>query len=355
MKLFKRKILAGVLAVAMAASLGSTQLVGAQDAGTESLAPASSYTTLTDKAIANSMGLDNQPNNLERIPSTSGLPFTLDVNCFSGNLTASVELIPDNQYPPMGLTFTYNSMDTQDYGFGPGFRTNFNTRLIENEDGTYTYYDQTGTPYIFRKRDEIDTQNLTDIKRRKAYKNYLQDGYSMYGAGSSRGEEQFDQDGYLTSIVAGGIANNRVASIDYRSPGRIETVTCAPGNLKTPITYKFGYGSNDKITSISIYVGEDVVKPQVYYFEYDENNLLCNIIFPDGNETKLVIDPATQLLRGIDNQMITFDYMPNEHGKIANVSWRGSPVNFFYGNYQTILQGSGGVDIWKFDQNGNKI
>lgn len=349
MKKLTKRMVAGVLTLTMVMSIGFAQAASAQSMD-DTAAYGSVLAAPTDEAVANRIGFDNEANNQIALSMTENV--TGAMNLFSGNLAVSMKLYQNSAYVEAPLILTYNSLDDEDFGFGPGFRTNYSMRIVDNQDNTYTLTDKTGTQYIFRWNSANECYQ--DIKGRKLsvesigeYK-YVVTGTST--ASYDTGELRFDGLGRLRYIVAGGLATNTMIEIDYQEDGYISSVISSnyPNN---PLKYEFIYGPPGRITSIHI---TEKQQTNDAFFSYKENYGMQYMVTPVNPQViNVAVDPAT----GLVTQFLypTFTYLPSEAGKLDSVTDGSMKMSMLYGNNQTVLLKNGAMTLYQFDANGEFV
>lgn len=348
MKKAAKKWVAAALAAAMTLSMAASQAVGAASLEPGNPAAVSgALAALTDAAIANSRGLGNEPNSLIELPTHKNTNFY--INTFSGNLTLPANLYQCEEYPPMELTLTYNSQDSEDYGFGPGFLTNFHSKILYNADGSRTLIDPTGTQFVFRDGDTIVTPSGKSLGFL-----YEGDGTMMFMEGVTY---TYDQYGRLDHWISGGIAHSYSVFIHYNEDGSIDSVVpsyIGVGNRK--IVFEYGtpeeYGRR-VVTRILCYEADPETPPTEFAFSYGADGLAS---IPYHLERPLVLehDPVTQAVTGIHTRQISY----LEGNKVASVKEEYIEdilLQFLYGNGQTAVLQDGKLTLRQFDENGNWI
>ncbi len=346
MKKLCRKCLAGALALTMAVSVASMQASAAQAEGVPVSLPVMQENG-NNEAMSNSIGLGNEANNLLTM-EPYGDWVTYGVNLFSGNLVASMPLYEEGYPYPRDLTFTYNSLDGSDFGFGRGFRTNYSMELKDNQDGTYTFIDATGTPFLFSNPDQYgvytDCQGHTLQKYPEGYA--VTDGSMNYG---------FNQEGILTNVSGGGMATHRETQLTYDGQGNLVKVYSPKAGYLESTEYRFTYSnleghSEPRVTQITAVQGEKEDEAVIYTFQYDENGLY-SVTGNNGKSFNCEIDPETELLTRFGPDEIT--YMPGGEGVVAsNVNGN---YQYLYGNLQTVVNANGTLTLYRFDESGMLI
>lgn len=241
MKKLAKRLLAGALTLAMAASVGMAQAAAGpqNDIGvsTESVAGA----------------LDG---NYHELPIYSN----------NGYVNASLSLIENPEFGPI-------------YGFGPGFRTNFSMQLIDNQDGTYTMIDNNGMEDVFKW---ISDKNCyVNIEGRKLEYVTFVDGrkwlrVSHIATGNFyEGYLFFDEFGRLAHVDAGGIASDTDIDITYVGKGMLISSIVSSNHPKNPLKYEFEYDTPQRVSSIHI---TEANTTKDVHFTYDEKGRLLDII-----------------------------------------------------------------------------
>lgn len=284
MKRITKRVCAGLLAVSLLGTMASFQAMAMPLDNQDSAGTVYSVGDMNDVAWANRIGLDNDANNRQALIPGSDV----SVNLFSGNLCASLLLFQNSDVEPMDLILTYNSLDNCDYGFGKGIRTSYSRQIIDNQDGTYTYMDITGSPYIFRDMGDGTYQDYQG----RILTGDAGSGYHMLVYGE--GEYDFDADGKMIRSLTGGLANSRTTTISYTEDGLVNSIYNSLGMYYHSLEYKFEYSvlegyDHPMVTSIHIIQGKASIPEEVYSFAYD-NNGLSQIVKPDGTVLSCAID-----------------------------------------------------------------
>ena len=341
MRKIGKRACAGLLAVVLTAAVASSQAMAMSLEGGASVGVVYNAESMSDIALSNRIGLDNDANNRQTlIPGSE-----VSANLFSGNLCASLTLFQNFDIPPRDLTLTYNSLDDCDYGFGRGIRTSYSCQIIDNGDNTYTYIDSTGSPYIFRY---IGSGMYQDYKARaitvdsKGNYNMMVDGEGSY---------KFDTDGKMTQMVTGGHATLRITTVTYREDGLISSVYNSSSIHSTvyypPLEYRFEYmvpeGYDHPMVSSIWIIYEDM--QQIYSFAYDDHGL--SQITKQGEEILSCAMDDNGMLSQIGDMDIT--YLADGSGKVASAG----DNQYLYGNNQTIvMDAAGSMNLYQFDENG---
>ena len=229
-----------------------------------------------------------------------------------------------------------------------GFRTNYCMELEKNQDGTYTFIDATGTPFIFREPDQYG--RYTDCQGhvlKISKQGYVVEDESM--------SYMFDLNGNLTIVSGGGLATNRETHLTYDDQENLVSVSTQKAGYLESIEYQFVYSdpvgnAGRKVTQISVIQGGKEDQAITYHFQYDENGLF-SMNGSNGKYFSCEIDPETDLLTRFGPDEIT--YMPDGTGIVAsNVN---GDYQYLYGNLQTIVDINGNMTLYRFDKSGHLI
>ena len=340
MRKIGKRACAGLLAVILTAAVASSQAMAMSLEGGASVGVVYNAESMSDIALSNRIGLDNDANNRQTlIPGSE-----VSANLFSGNLCASLTLFQNSDVAPMDLILTYNSLDTRDYGFGPGIRTSYSRQIIDNEDGTYTYIDITGSPYIFR---DMGDGTYQDYKGRVLT---VISGYGYNITVNNEGSYDFTPDGKMARVLTGGLATSRTTTITYREDGLISSIYNGLGMYYHSLEYRFEYAipegyDRPMVSAIRIIQGNTSIPEQVYSFAYDDNGL-SQITKPDGTVLSCAMDD-NGMLSQIGDMDIT--YLADGSGRVASAG----DNQYLYGNNQTIvMDAAGSMNLYQFDENG---
>ena len=346
MKKLSRKVLAGALALTMAVSAASMQASATQAEGLP-VSLSVLQENGNNEAMSNSIGLGNEANNLLTM-EPYGDWVTYGVNLFSGNLVASMFLHEEGYPHPRDLIFTYNSLDDSDFGFGRGFRTNYSMKVEDNQDGTYTFIDATGTPFLFSNPDEYGVY----MDRQRYFLDVYPEGYLVLDGTLNY---VFNQEGILVQVLGGGLATNRQTRLTYDSQGNLINIYNPQASYLEPTEYRFTYSNLEghaepRVTQITAIQRGKEDEAVVYTFQYDENGL-SSVTGNNGKSFNCEIDPETELLTRFCPDEIT--YMPGGEGVVAsNVNGN---YQYLYGNLQTVVNANGALTLYRFDESGMLI
>ena len=338
MRKIGKRACAGLLAVVLTAAVASSQVMAMSLESGASVGVVYNAESMSDIALSNRIGLDNDANNRQTlIPGSE-----VSANLFSGNLCASLTLFQNFDIPPRDLALTYNSLDDCDYGLGRGIRTSYSCQIIDNGDNTYTYIDSTGSPYIFR---DMGKGIYRDYKGREL--KVTNDGYHL----TDQGSYNFDTDGKMTQILTGGHATSRTTTITYREDGLISSVYNSSSIHSPvhypPLEYRFEYmvpeGYDHPMVSSIWIIYEDM--QQIYSFAYDDHGL--SQITKQGEEVLSCAMDDNGMLSQIGDMDIT--YQADGSGRVASAG----DNQYLYGNNQTIvINAAGSMNLYQFDENG---
>lgn len=349
MKKTGKKLIALALAAAMTLTAASLQAMAA-GSGVPGTPTAAAVQSMTDQAVSNSLGLAGHSNGLmEWQVSDYG---NLYVNSFSGNVTFHEELFTAtaSEYPPMELEVTYNSQDTEDFGMGPGMRTNYDQRLLHNEDGSYTYIDGTGTPIIFR-------DGFAEVGGMQYYLVTMEDKLVVQADTRSY---YFDEAGRLVQVYGAGLVYHYTVDVAYNSYGLVESLTpyCYDqGNRKTVFHYRTANGRVllDFVERFSYFPQDE---PQIVGFQYEDDGRL-NLIdhYTAGKVTGLYFHPENRLLDMVNG--CTLDYLTDGSVPLVtevfvdNGQVSAGQYQYLYGNSQTVVRDPSGImQLRTFNQDG---
>lgn len=346
MKLNK-KLMAAALAVIMTISAASLQAMAAAS-GVPGTPTAAAAQSMTDRALYNSVGLGGDSNSLM---SWQLQEFNnLTINTFSGNVTYTQDLFHAevSEWPLMELSIAYNSQDTEDFGMGPGWRTNYNQQLIKNADGSYTFVDETGTRIVIRN-------GVATINGEYYYLNN-EDGVMVVRAGPNG--YFFDDNGRLTKVYGGGLIYNYTIEVTYNDLGWIDTLTpyCFDqGSRRIKFHYALSEDEESAIMSFIERFPADVNNQMVQFarFTYDENGRLIIDNETWQQKVYLHIDPNTKLLHMVDNNFLEYarDGLIPRAAALSNKD--NQQYQYLYGNNQTVvIDPTGTMQLRNFDENG---
>lgn len=346
MKKLSRKVLAGALALTMAVSVASMQASATQVDGNSS-----SFSILqaqqNHEAITNSIGLGNNGQNLLRLNSYDWA--TYGVNLFSGNLVMSASLYEEGGPYTRDFILTYNSLDDSDFGFGKGFRTNYCMKLLDNGDGTFTFIDDTGTPFLFSDPDGDGTYMDVLGRDMHFYDNEYQvmDDPYMY---------TFNQDGVLTKVSGGGLASYRVTELTYDDQGNLVNVyTPVKPGFMVSSEYRLEYSDVEgydrpMVTKVTGVKGGEEEKAVIYNFRYSQDGT-CLVMGNNERHLEYIIDPESGFLTRLGPDQIT--YISGSNGMVASNTFGN--YQYLYGNLQTVVNADGMLTLYRFDESGMLI
>lgn len=349
MKLGK-KLMAAVLAAVMTVSVASVQAMAAQP-GADGTAPAvAAAAEKSDLARSNSLGLGANCNNLVSWQVGDTDEAQVYLNTYSGNMTYTNLLFEDNMYPEMELRLTYNSQTRDPLGFGPGFQTNFNMRILDSGDYV-TFIDQTGTEIIFRgERTAVGGVEYTLSK--------TDAGHCIW---TQNKEYFFDGRGRLVQIMGGGLAHSYTIDIAYNENGLLESVTphymdqgtrriefgysTIPGS-DIPVIYGiYCYDEADTRPSNSIYLGYNERGMESIYVQHRaEVEIRYDMEYPSVSRIGDYMNAYTQVGYTVGTGLIqaTQLELPN-----------GESYQYLYGNNQTLITTpNGDMSLRNFDDDG---
>ena len=338
--------MAGILALTLAASAISVQASAARvDENPLSFPVLQSQPN--DRVMTNSIGLGNNGQNLLRLDSYDWM--TYGVNLFSGNVVMSASLYEEGGPYTRDLILTYNSLDDCNFGFGRGFRTNYCMKLLDNGDGTFTFIDDTGTPFLFSDPDGNGT--YTDLFEREMYfydnEYHVTDNPYMY---------TFNQEGILTKVSGGGLASHRVTELTYDDQGNLVNVyTPVKPGFMVSSEYRLEYSDVEgydrpMVTRITGVKGGEEEKAVIYNFSYDQEGT-CLVMGNNERHMEYIIDPESGFMTRFGPDQIT--YISGSNGMAASNT--AGNYQYLYGNLQTVVNANGTLTLYRFDESGMLI
>ena len=347
---FGKRFMALALAASMLASVGAAQVLAA-DAGAVAPYAAVAAAPQTNLAIANSVGLGANSNNL--MGWKVGYA-DMYVNTYSGNFTYT-NVLNERQasdYPELEFRLTYNSQDPQDFGFGPGFRCNFNMQVIPMGK-SYAFVDQTGTRIVF------DEKNYAMVGGVEYYFGRFDNGFSVR---SNSIEYYFDAEGRFISLMGGGLAHSYTIEAEYDEDGLLKSVTpkyLNQGNRRIEFDKTTSPAGVPVISGIYFYFPTDTNRPSSFAFlDYSEDGLKQLYM---GSEHRPTVEFAydSGVLSTISemnmNNLVAIDSTNGPLGVAVDlIGLQGiGKYQYRYGNNQTLVTDADGVmQLRNFDENG---
>lgn len=348
-----KKWIAGALTAAMALSVASAQMVGAAPVDGAAILSASAVADLSDQALANSMGLGAEPNSLMKWMIDEG--GRLYVNTYSGNLTLTKQLFQnrDGEYPPMNMQLTYNSQDDEDFGMGPGFRTNYNQSLIPNGDGSYTYIDGTGTRMRLTKEGSAvyggKTYYLTEMEYKSQPVLAVQTPSNL--------DYYFDIGGGKLLVEHGpGMVYYYNVEVEYNSEGNISAVVpyCYDQGARRIVFHYVTKNDRTFLDTILRFAYDGEEAPQTARFISSDRALMGMDLRNDQGQQSisLGVNPETRLLEMLDAAHIT--YSDTAVPKVTEINTANSgSFQYLYGHNQTLVTDESGLmQLRNFNQDG---
>lgn len=289
------------------------------------------------------------------------------INNYTGNLVwVHPDLGFDGTRMPVSISHIYNvnDKDSNDFGMGYGWRTNYNQSVKQWEDDP-TYYvwdDEDGTKHYFKYKsdstyeDELGTGLILTTNGSGTTKFCITD--------KDNNKTYFDSNGRLSQI------SNYQATVS----SILITYTTSSGKLISTITdganrvYKFTYNSSDLLTKIEFF-GTNTEAITSLTYEYTTDTCLEYIRYPDGNCSFYSYLHNTLLtdVVDVDDYYLYFSYtglssdIPNLPNRVKSVSAYdslrpGGSITITYGHNQTsIVDHNGNEQIYQFNNWGNTV
>jgi len=289
------------------------------------------------------------------------------INNYTGNLVwVHQDLGFDGTRMPVSISHIYNVNDknSNDFGMGYGWRTNFNQSVKQWEDDP-TYYvwdDEDGTKHYFKYKsantyeDELGTGLILTTNGSGTTKFCITD--------KNNNKTYFDSNGRLSQI------SNYQATVS----SILITYTTTSGKLISTITdgagrvYKFTYNSNGLLSKIAFYGNKSTEITSLTY-EYTTDTCLEYIRYPDGECSFYSYLHNTLLtdVVDIDDYYLYFTYtgmssdIPNLPNRVRTVTASdslrpGGNITITYGHNQTsIVDHNGNEEIYQFNYWGNTV
>lgn len=354
MKRFGKRITALTMALAMSATVVAGQI----SANAYSTPEISAYAAenLTDWALFRSMGNTYYSSNRD-IVYTEQVYGT--INQFSGNLYLRLF---ETGGRGAAMSLSYNSLDDSTGIFGDHMHGFYSDRIIDNQDGTYTWIEQSGGRSIFR---DNGAGILQDVRGNSLY--LTEEGYRVEVGG---GGFTFDHQGRLTMRKRSSISERYSQTVHYTDDGLISYIYGDAGNEYLVFEYyPYEKAEDARVKKLTRYTNgySDETKEllSICEFTYEGSNL-SRISVEDfknpiaSEEHSLQYDADTGALISIDD--VEFTYIDNTGEKVASYTiWNedGSiedQKQYMYGNDQTVIMDKdGNMTLKKFDQDGNLI
>ncbi|MCI9274350.1 MAG: hypothetical protein HFE39_10435 [Clostridiales bacterium] len=350
---FGKRFMALALAASMLASVGAAQVLAA-DAGAVAPYAAVAAAPQTNLAIANSVGLGANSNNLMGWKVGYADVY---VNTYSGNFTYT-NVLNERQasdYPELEFRLTYNSQDPQDFGFGPGFRCNFNMQVVPMGK-SYAFVDQTGTRIVF------DEKNYAMVGGVEYRLSHYDDEFIVW---SNNIEYFFDADGRFTKVLGGGLAYSYTIEAEYDENGLLKSVTPKyhnQGNRRIEFARTTTPAGVPAISGIYFYATTDTNIPSsMAYLDYSEDGLKQLYM---GSEHRPTVEFAYD--RGVlstitemnMNNTVSVGSIDGPLGvAVSHINLEGvGEYQYLYGKDQTmVIDPSGLIYHYVFDENGMQI
>lgn len=233
----------------------------------------------------------------------------------------------------------------------------------EENGGNVTYYTGTGASIDFvclskdtdeKEFKELYSETYGDHGYQLEYKSneYIitrPDGYV----------EKFNKDGLLVSVTAPG-KDGETISIEY-DKGHINTITDSDGKS---YTYNYDEDSNLLLNITYNVVNNGDITENIIRYDYDENNNLETVTFPDGKSVLYEYNNNDMTsMENIDNYRIKYEYENNrvekvtEQAKNGDIYEIGNSITYEKLNaYQIKLtDATGAYEIYHFGNWGNLL
>ncbi|MFO3790191.1 DNRLRE domain-containing protein [Bacillus mojavensis] len=200
------------------------------------------------------------------------------LNGATGNVIVNEEdLSIDGRGPGLGLSRTYNSLDSSDHLFGQGWYADAETSVIST-DGGAMYIDEDATTHRFTKKADGTYQPPTGV-----YLELTETADQFILKTKDQTNAYFNKKGgKLQKIVDG---HNNATVYTYNDKNQLTAITDASGRKLT-----FTYGENGHVTSI---IGPKNKKVTYSY----ENDLLKKVTDTDGTVTSYDYDGEGRLIK----------------------------------------------------------
>ena len=183
-------------------------------------------------------------------------------------------LILENPLPTLRSLFewmfpfniNYNSKSTFDHGMGIGISSIYTQWVVDNQDGTYTYYDAFDLPHTLYF--DPHTQKATDRDGENIVLTLIDKGYQItYGSDTM----EFDKE-HGTIFLIYQSSKMDGTSIYRDLEGNIEYISAKDGSR-----YEFIYSENGRVSGLTYHLKYTTDNPQNYTFDYDENGRLIDV------------------------------------------------------------------------------
>lgn len=294
--------------------------------------------------------------------SSAGRAGTGYINDYTGNLVwVHTGLGFSGNRMPVSISAVYNAndKDTNAYGLGNGWRTNYNQCVEQVTISSTVYYrweDEDGTRHYFKKKstglyeDELEpTRQLMDTGS----------GTEKYCITEKNGSKRyFDTSGRLTML-----SNNQATvsnvTISYNAQNHISVITDG-ANRK----YQFSYDSSNNLSRIS-FTGTGTTELSYMLYQISDGNLE-SIGYPDGKSATFTYG-AEHLLTGAqdsDGYKLAYTYTTATIGQPSRIttveeydgSTAGGTLFIEYAHNQTTFTDhNGNKEIMQFNRYGSTL
>ncbi|MDA7025189.1 DNRLRE domain-containing protein [Bacillus sp. CLL-7-23] len=200
------------------------------------------------------------------------------LNGATGNVIVSEEDISiDGRGPGLGLSRTYNSLDSSDHLFGQGWYADAETKVIATDNGAI-YIDEDATTHVFTKKANGTYQPPTGV-----YLELTETADEFLLKTKDQTTTSFSKkDGKLQKIVDG---HHNTTVYNYNEDQQLTSIQDASGR-----TMKLTYDEEGHVTSITGPKGKKVS------YEY-ETGLLKSVTDTDGTKTAYEYDETGLLIK----------------------------------------------------------
>ena len=316
------------------------------------LAPSAQNGPLLTITYQNHNGLEDYWSYSSSSASRAGTGY---VNLFTGNLVwVRGDLGFDGNRMPVSISHVYNSNDSQSnqFGMGYGWRTNYNQTITVSDDGLYVWEDGDGTRHYFITNED---GSITDLDGMRLSLTVTETGYILT-----------DQYGNISEFTGGKLtrmANNLIGSsvtqseiiISYDTEtGFITEIIDAVGRK-----YQFSYelGMLNRIS----YKGTGNTELAVVFYAYNNGNLV-QVKDNDDKTTAYTYDEHLLIkAEDITDYYLTYMYTTGSVKRVAEVrefhgAIHGNSLSLEYGSHNTeVTDHKENLTRYQFNDWGNLI
>lgn len=266
------------------------------------------------------------------------------LNGATGNVIVNEEdMSIDGRGPGLGLSRTFNSLDSSDHMFGQGWYADAETSIL-SEDGRAVYIDEDATTHVFTKKSDGTYQPPTGV-----YLELAETSDQFVLKTKDQTNAYFSKKGgKLQKIVDG---HNNTTVYEYNDSNQLTAITDASGRKLT-----FTYDENGHVTSLT------GPKNKKISYSYDKD-LLKKVTDTDGSVTSYDYDAEGRLVKqysanSTDDKPLFTEYQYSGHRLAKAVNAKKETYDYSYdADKKTLLmtQPNGRKVQYGYNEAGNPI